>query len=201
MPENENKKTQDADEQGPRQPWERRRTESVRAFAAFSLWLHAEKRQLIDVAAKLNPPCSVQNVSRWSHRHDWASRAWQFDLMREQEEREQQARDRMAMRKRHLQVSMLMQSIAVRGLEELRAKVACGTPLGLSPDECKNMMAEGTKLERLTLGTDRERTHTKIIVNLGDLDDSNFEETVRGGHNDGAALELDGEVDAKKRPN
>lgn len=115
----------------------------------------------------MNPPCSVQNVSRWAQRHRWADRCWAYDVRKEEEQQAQAARDRTAMRERHLRIAMSLQSIAVHGIKELQAKIAAGTSLGLSPDELKGLMAQAVALERTTLGTDRARQFTKINVILG----------------------------------
>jgi hypothetical protein len=42
---------------------------------------------------------------------------------------------------------------------------------------------------------------TQIVVSLGDLDDDNFEETLKSGQNDGQALLLEGETTDKKKLN
>lgn len=156
---------------GARELWHRRKDESHRAFEAFSMWLNSEKRSLTQVAQSEKFRCSVANLSRWARVHEWTTRAFAFDLRRDQEEREQQARERIAMRKRHLKLGMMMQSIAAHGLAELQGKIERKVALNLSADECKNLMAEGTKFERATLGTDRDQRYTQIIVNLGDAPD------------------------------
>jgi hypothetical protein len=152
---------------GNREPWLRRPDESKRAVEAFSLWLRAEPRSLTHVAGKLSPPCSKANVARWSARHLWQSRAFAWDAEQEELQRQQFARDRVSMRKRHLQVAMLMQSIAAHGLAELAAKVEQKLPLNMKPEEAKALMDSGTKLERTTVGPERDRRFTKINVIFG----------------------------------
>ena len=148
--------------------WERKRNESPRAFQAFSIYLHAEKRRLADVGAALTPPCSAANVARWSTRHNWQSRAWSWDREQDRIQQEQEARDRSAARKRHLAISQEMQSLALRGLLELKVKAASGGALNMSPSEIENMLTQAVKLERLVLGIEKDRGQfTEIRVFMG----------------------------------
>jgi hypothetical protein len=148
--------------------WERRLDESPRAYEAFQLYLHSETRRLADVGAALTPACSAANVARWSSRHNWQSRAWSYDKEQDRIQQEQEARDRSAARKRHLSIAQQMQSVALHGLLELKAKIASGTALNMSPTEVENMMTEAIKLERLTLGVEKDRSQfTQIRVFFG----------------------------------
>jgi hypothetical protein len=122
---------------GAREPWHRRRDESARAYEAFLMWLNSEKRSLTDVAKSDKFRCSVANLSRWSRVHEWQARSYAHDLKRDQEQREQEARDRIAMRRRHLKLAMMMQSIAAHGLAELQGRIEQKLSLNLSADECK----------------------------------------------------------------
>jgi hypothetical protein len=148
--------------------WEMQRDESRRAYEAFLLYRDSETRRLAEVGSKLTPPCSAANVARWSSRHRWQDRAWAWDKEQDRIQQAQQARDRMAARKRHLQVSQEMQAIALHGLLELKAKVAAGTALGMTPGEVENMLTESIKLERLTLGVEKDRRQfTEIRIFFG----------------------------------
>jgi len=138
--------------------WERKRDESPRAFQAFSIYLRAEKRRLADVGQALIPPCSAANVARWSTRHNWQSRAFSWDREQDRVQQQQEARDRAAARKRHLQISQEMQSLALRGLLELKVKAASGGALNMSPSEIENMLTQAVKLERLVLGVEKDRS-------------------------------------------
>jgi len=171
----------------PRDAWERLPTESDRAWRAFVQYRDSEKRSLTEVSRSSNFECSVSNISRWCVQHRWRERTFAYDAARDEQDRLELARGRTAMRKRHLQVALLMQSIAARGLEELRAKAASGTPLNMTSDECKNMMAAGSKLERETLGAGRESRFTTINVIYGtkpddDEEGSAVEDSLIEGH-------------------
>jgi hypothetical protein len=137
--------------------WQRKRDESPRAYQAFQLYLHAEKRRLADVGAALIPACSAANVARWSTRHNWQTRAWAWDKEQDRIQQEQEARDRTAARKRHLAISQEMQALALRGLLELKVKAASGGALNMTPTEIENMLTQAVKLERLVLGVEKDR--------------------------------------------
>jgi len=148
--------------------WERRPDESPRAYEAFQLYLRSQTRRLADVGAALTPACSAANVARWSSRHHWQQRAWSWDKEQDRIQQEQEDRDRSAARKRHLSIAQQMQSIALHGLLELKAKIASGTALNMSPTEIENMMTEAIKLERLTLGVEKDRSQfTQIRIFMG----------------------------------
>lgn len=149
--------------------WERKPDESVRAYEAFKLYLHSETRRLAEVAEKLSPACSVSNVARWSLRHNWPQRAFAFDKEEDRRQQAEEARDRTAARKRHLQISQHMQAIALQGLLEMKAKIAAGQSLGMTPSEIETMMSSAIKIERLVLGEGKDRRqYTDIKVFVGE---------------------------------
>jgi hypothetical protein len=51
----------------------------------------------------------------------------------------------VAMRRRHAEIGMRMQSIALYGLEELERKVAAGEQLDMSADDVKKMLEAAAK--------------------------------------------------------
>jgi hypothetical protein len=168
--------TQGAEDEGPREKWDRRPDESQRAHAAFKMWLESEKRSLTDVARSSKFACSVANLSRWSRLHDWQGRAWAWDVRREQEEREQLARARSAMRARHLKIAMALQSVGTHALAELQGRIEQKLPTGLSPDEARAMIDAGARMERQTLGEGKEGRFTKIsVIVSGYEDDADYE--------------------------
>ena len=135
--------------------WERKPDESRRAYEAFLLYRDSPTRRLAEVAEKLVPACSVPNVARWSSRHRWQQRAFSWDVEQDRKQQAEEARARSAARKRHLQIAQSMQEIGVRALMEMKAKVAAGTALKLSPTEAENFLTEAIKLERAVLGAEK----------------------------------------------
>jgi len=71
-----------------RELWERLPGEPARAFRAFAMFRDAlERRVVSEVGAKLTPPCSRQNVWRWSFRWRWEERAAAFDVEQDRVQR------------------------------------------------------------------------------------------------------------------
>jgi hypothetical protein len=59
-----------------------------------------------------------------------------------------------AMRRRHLELGLRMQRVAIAALEELEQKVAAGKPLGLTGEDAEKLLDAGAKLEREAMGGD-----------------------------------------------
>jgi hypothetical protein len=57
-----------------------------------------------------------------------------------------------AMRRRHLELGLRMQRVAIAALEELEQKVAASKPLGLTAEDAKTLFDAGAKLEHAALG-------------------------------------------------
>ena len=147
--------------------WERKPDESRRAYEAFLIYRNSATRRLAEVAEKLVPGCSVPNVARWSSRHRWQQRAFSWDKEQDRIQSEEEARARSASRKRHLQIAQNMQEIGVRALLEMKAKIAAGKALDLSPTETENFLTEAIKLERAVLGAEKDRRYSEIRVFIG----------------------------------
>lgn len=155
-----------------RELWERLPGEPERAFQAFVLFRDALDRRVVsEVGAKLTPPCSRQNVWRWSFRWRWEERVSCFDVDRDRRHREEMARQRTEMDKRHLKIGMLMQSVGAHALAELQQRVEMRLPLNLSADEARGLLEAGAKMERSVHGPGHESRYTAINVILGDQPD------------------------------
>lgn len=151
-----------------RRAWDRQHGETSKAYSAFVKYRdQAEKRSYTSVAKEL--ACSLPNILRWARRWNWENRAADFDIHQDEGHRAELARGRLAMRRRHLQIAMAMQEIAVVGLRELQAKVQQRLPLNLTTDEVRTMMQTAAKLENDALGKEKESRYTKIEVHLGTL--------------------------------
>ena len=59
---------------------------------------------------------------------------------------------RLAMRKRHVELGRRMQRVATVALAELEAKIAAGQPLGLNREDASALLDAGAKIERAALG-------------------------------------------------
>jgi hypothetical protein len=169
MPSSKSSNLQNIEPSGLRQPWDRRKDETQRAFAAFCIFRDSTDRKLANVAKVLTPACSVPNVARWSARHDWQERVLAYDVYRDEIDRQELARGRMEMRRRHLKLGIMMQSIGAHALAELQQKIAQKLPLNLTSDEAKSLLAAGAKLEGDALGPERDGgRYTQIVVSVGE---------------------------------
>lgn len=164
---------EDVDSQD-RRAWNRMPKETSKAYAAFVRYRdQVDRRSYTSVAKELG--CSLPNVLRWARKWDWETRAAEFDIHQDDEQRAELARGRSAMRRRHLQIAMAMQNIAVVGLQELQAKVQQKLPLNLSADEVRSLLVSAAKIEHDALGPEREAgRYTEIIVHLGETDDEEY---------------------------
>jgi hypothetical protein len=155
---------------GHRELWDPLPDETTRSYEAFCRYRDlGGKRSFTLVAKELN--CSLPNVTRWSTRFRWSERAIAFDAYADQKHREQMARERTEMRTRQAQIGAVMQSIGTHALRELQDKIQQKLPLHLSTGEAAQLIAEGSKMERLARGEGTEGKYTQIIVNLGDAPD------------------------------
>lgn len=158
---------ENAERAGHRQVWDRLDGETAKAFSAFQKYLNlAERRTLAKVAEMSH--CSNQNIERWSRRWCWVNRVQAFDVIEEEKTREQLCRDRMAMRRRQIQIGMAMQTVAVAGLREWQERIEQKLPLNLSPEQIAQLVKVGSELERLGHGEEKDHRYTRIIVNLGE---------------------------------
>jgi hypothetical protein len=154
---------QDAAAVVPREPWEKKADESLKAYDAFSAYRDSEKRSLKAIADSLN--CSVQNVHWWSMRHNWKLRCDAFDLDQDRQQREDFARNRTKMRERHLSVAGAMLGVAAHGLREWQSRIASGSALNLAPEQIAMLTKCAIEIERTTTGEDGEG-HRPTTINI-----------------------------------
>ena len=160
-----------ADENPPtRRSWERQIGESTRAWSAFQSYRDSADRKLKTVAESLSPKCSVQNVSRWSVRHNWQQRSADYDAHLDEEQRAELCRGRVARRRKQLQFASALQSIAAHALRELQTKVEMRLPLNMQPEQVTGLLKLADQLESSAFGPVAEHRWTQIRVVLGDAE-------------------------------
>lgn len=163
-------RAENAEHTGRRQVWERMVGESARAYAAFSKYRDMASARTMAKVATMSQ-CSPQNIHRWARRWNWTSRVYAFDVVEEEKFREQTARDRVAHRRRQIQIGQIAQSVAVAGLRELQARLEQKLLLNLAPSEVAILLKLGDELESRGLGEDGTATkYTRIQVILGDAE-------------------------------
>jgi len=157
-----------AEHSGGRQVWQRMPQESAKAYAAFSKYRDMAERRTMARVAEMSG-CSSQNVERWARRWAWTQRTYEYDLVQEENFREQASRDRVAHRRRQIQIGQALQSVAVAGLNEWRARLEQKLPLNLQPEQIATLLKLGDELEARGLGEDEGLSRfTRIVVNLTD---------------------------------
>lgn len=157
------------------QVWERRVGESAKAFNAFRISRDlAEKRTLAKVARALG--CSSTNVERWARRWAWTQRTYEFDLQQEEEWRRQASRDRIAMRRRQIQLGQVLQSVAAYAIRGWQGRISQQLPLDIRPDEILAMLKLGNELEAKGHGEEKDGgKYTRIVVNFDSMPVEDFE--------------------------
>jgi hypothetical protein len=151
-----------------RQPWDRRPDESKRAFDAFVLYRDSPDRRLANVAKALVPPCSTANIGRWVSRHQWQSRASDWDCYVDEQDRSEIARQRVSGRKRRLAIAHALEGLSAHAIREWQTRLAAGLPLNMSLESAALLSKTAAQLEEQALGPEKDRRYTKIVVTIGE---------------------------------
>jgi hypothetical protein len=158
-----------ADENPPtRRSWDRQLHESKRAWSAFQSYRDSADRKLKTVAESLSPKCSVQNVSRWSVRHNWQQRSADYDSHLDEEQRSELSRGRVARRRKQLQFASALQSIAASALRQIQARIEQRLPVDMAPEQVAGFLKLADQLEASAYGPEKENRWTKIVVQIGE---------------------------------
>lgn len=130
------------------EPWERRESESTKAYEAFCIYRDmGRERSLSKVAEKCNKHSSL--IGRWSRENDWVKRAAKWDDEQDRIEREiaqkEQAKAIRDMRKRHADIGQAMLIKAARALSKIPDNE-------IKPADISRMVDVASKLERISRG-------------------------------------------------
>lgn len=130
------------------QPWDRRESESTKAYEAFSIYRDmGRERSLSKVAEKLQK--SETLMGRWSREHGWVDRAAKWDDENDRIEREiaqrEQAKAIKEMRKRHADLAQAMLIKSARALARIPDDE-------IKPGDVSRMVDIACKLERISRG-------------------------------------------------
>ena len=182
-----------AEKSGHPQLWERQPKETAKAYAAFVKYRDLNERRTLKKVGEMSG-WSTQNIERWSRRWAWTHRVYLFDCAEEEKWREQSARDRVAHRRRQVQLGQAIQSVAAHGLAEWQRKIEMKLPLGLAPEQIATLLKLGDDLESRGLGEDEHASpYTKIVVRIGEYpDEQAYEDVLRAGVVGGSGLLIDG---------
>ena len=132
--------------------WDRQPGESSKAYAHFCLYRDmGQGRSLRKLAEDAKCISKVAQLRRWSSKWQWVERSRKYDDYLEMQERIKQEKERRDMRKRHAQIALLGQNIAVKGFEALLAKVQAGDR-EVGPGDLTRLVAASVTIERLARG-------------------------------------------------
>lgn len=129
-------------------PWDRRSTETPKAYEAFCTYRDmGPSRSLSKVAAKLQK--SETLMGRWSGQHDWVKRAAKWDDEQDRIEREiaqkEQAKAIRDMRKRHADLATAMLIKSAKALQQIPNDE-------IKASDISRMVDVASKLERISRG-------------------------------------------------
>lgn len=174
-------RAESAEQSGRPQLWQRQPGESAKAYNAFRIYRDlAEQRTFAKVGKELG--CSSTNIERWAARWCWTQRVYEYDLVQEEEWQRQASRDRVAMRRRQIQLGQALQSVGAYSVREWQQKIAANLPLHLDPVETVAILKLGSELEAKGHGEEKEGgQYTRINVVIGTLSDEAFAENCKDG--------------------
>lgn len=145
--------------------WAKQLGESLQSFEAFKVFrnLPPGTRSLPRVASECTK--SISLIRRWSAEHSWFDRAEEWDAFQDKVALDSQLRAVQDMNRRHVQMSMSLQTKALRRLENMN-------PDELSPTQLLTYLLEATRLERLARGEPEkiEERCEKIEPKVVDID-------------------------------
>ena len=144
--------------------WDRITGESSKAYAHFCLYRDMGVSRSLRTLEKADGCTSdYRQLGRWSSKWQWVERSRRYDDYLEAHERLRQEKERRDMRKRHAQIALLGQNIAVKALESLLQKVQAGTG-EVAPGDVTRLLDTSVKVERLARG---ESTETHELTGPG----------------------------------
>lgn len=128
----------------PPEPWERQKSESAKAYEAFSLYRDmGASRSIAKVAEKLQK--SNQLLGRWSRNNKWVDRVAAWDAEQDRIARQAQTAEIKRMRKRHADLATAMLVKASKALKNLPEEEINGMTIS-------KMVETASKLERISRG-------------------------------------------------
>lgn len=139
--------------------WDKRRSESAKAFAAFAIYRdQLAGRSLSKVAAVVGK--DLRWMKSWSALHDWVARAHAYDAHLDRSHQEQQERDRADMLVRHAKAAIAVQTTVLKAL----AQVA---PDDLTTSDIPRWLDVAVRIERMARGAgepDSEKVKAPYIA-------------------------------------
>jgi hypothetical protein len=130
-------------------PWEQQPRETMRGFAAFTVYRNLGPRRTLRAAAQAyfgrTSGALERQLDKWSSAFRWVERACAWDRHLDAEARQAMVEARREMAQRQAQEARDLQAKALERLRALR-------PEEMSPADVVRFFVEAAKLERLALG-------------------------------------------------
>lgn len=165
-------------EEPERDPWERQKGESLRAFEGFRQYRDMDPldRSIRKCVRQNHPPEKykrlVETFKRWSAENDWVKRVEAWDDEVDRATRATHMNALKEMRERHVKAGRAMQQLAVVAMERVRHAMDRSEKYVPPPGVVPQLMTQGTQIERLALGepTTIAGVHEKerYVVTWGD---------------------------------
>ena len=123
-----------------RRPWEQQPGETAAQYEAFSVFrdMPPADRSKRDVAKQLDKHESL--IYRWASQRDWNNRVREYDAYLERLALDETARQVTAMHKRQIGISMKMQEVGLKALQNL-------VPEMLKPNEVRLLLKLALEME------------------------------------------------------
>ena len=128
----------------PPEPWERQKSESAKAYEAFTIYRDmGAGRSCRKVAEQLGKSTGL--LERWSRNNDWQKRVAAWDAEQDRIARQAQVDEIKKMRKRHADLASAMLVKAARALQRIpEDEIKAG--------DVSRMVETASKLERISRG-------------------------------------------------
>lgn len=172
-----------------REPWEKQKGESAKAFEAFQLFRDMGPARTVQaVARQLGKSASL--LYRWKGEWEWQERVEKYDNEQDRLARIRHNERIEAMREKHLSVSDMIYKKVLEALQTIKGKK-------LTPYQMARLVEVFTKLERVSLG--EPETIGEIRGNESEISEDVFSKLIGDGEFL-AAIQRAAESSAKEDP-
>jgi hypothetical protein len=139
------------------QPWDRQPNESSKSYQAFCAYRDAgPQRSRRKLVAEGKTAARLRQLMNWCSRHGWVARAEAYDDYTERLLRFENERDRRNMLRRHANVAVLGQSVAITALQRILNEMNEDPTRKLTPRDAGFLLDIGVRVERLSRGEPSE---------------------------------------------
>lgn len=152
-----------------RQPWEKRPSESMRAFTAFALYRDlGYHRTHKKVAEELG--VGVDAIHGWSSEHDWRERVELYEVERDKRLLEAEMTEQKAARQAE---GIAARAMIRKGLQRVNGDEDAGV-IPIDPNEMDSgdvvkFISEGVRLQRMSLGMPTDLSKSALTMSFQEV--------------------------------